>query len=138
MFGQQADEVARAVHGDARVLREEVARVVDLLGVRIDQGIVVGAVRLDLDLSGRHGQSVDNRSDELRQAAQRIAVLNELPGAVSPVAGRLVPHELRAREQLAHLGGGPHLTGMGLDGMNERRKGLAGREHRLRVKRVDP
>ncbi len=136
MFSEQPQEIAHTVHGHARVLREEIAGVIDLAAVGIDQRIVVGAVGLHFDLPRGDTQAIDDRPDELWQATQRIPVLDELAAAVSPIAGRLVAHELRAREQLGHLGRRPYLPRMRLDRVNEGRKRLAGGQHGLRIQRV--
>ncbi len=137
MLGQQAHQVPHAVHRDGRVLREKIARVIDLGRFRIDERIVVGAIGLDLDLLRGDAEPVHDRPEKLRQAAQRIAVLNELTAAVPTLACGLVAHQLGTRNQFSHLGGGPHLPRVRLDPVDERRERLASRQHCLRVESMD-
>ena len=137
MPDEQAHEVAQAVHGDPSVLGKKVAGMVDLAAVRVDKWIIIRAVRLDLDLSCGTGQTVHNRSKVLGKAAQRVTILDQLAGAMPAVARSIVAYEFRSRYQLCHLGSRPNLPCMRLDRVNERRKALAGRKHRLRIERVN-
>ena len=114
MLGEQAEMVAQLVHRDAGILGEEIAGVEDLAAVRIDQRIVVGAIGLGLDLSRRRRQAVEHRAEELRQAAQRIAVLDQRAGAMAARAGRLAADQAGAADQLRHRLRHPDLAGMRL------------------------
>ena len=86
VLGQQPDAVTELVHRHADVLAEEVATVVDDAGVSVDQRVVRGRVHLDLDLTGDRREALDDRSDELRQATNGVAVLDRSASAVVVVA----------------------------------------------------
>ncbi len=68
---------------------------VDRLVRRIDQRIVGDRIRLDLHLPRDGGQAVHHRAEKLRQAADRIAVLQKLAVAVVAVAVQIVLYQLR-------------------------------------------
>ena len=76
VLGEQPDVVAELVHRHPDVLPEEVAAVVDGARLAVDQRVVRGRVDLRLDLAGDRREALDDRSDELRQAAHGVAVLD--------------------------------------------------------------
>ena len=49
-------------------------------GVRVDEGIVVGAVGLDLDPPGDPFEGVEEHAQYLRRAAERVRVLERFQG----------------------------------------------------------
>src|SRR5208282_6870689 len=74
---------------------------------------------------------------KLRQAAQRVTVLDQLARALSPVAAAFVADDLRAGEQLSHARRCPNLSRMRFHGMDEGLETLVCRQQRLREQRMD-
>ena len=136
-MADEAKHVAQLVHRHTRILREKVAGVENFAAVGIDQRIVVCAVGLDLDPARRLRERVDHGSEKLRQAAQRVTVLDQLARALSPVAAAFVADDLRAGEQLSHARRRPNLSRMRFHGMDEGLETLVCRHQRLREQRMD-
>ncbi len=63
---------------------------IDLAGIHIDQRIVVRGIGLDFDLATGQRDAIDDRPHILRQATQRIAILNQLADAMGAIARRFV------------------------------------------------
>ena len=70
----------QAVGGVGDVAAVEVAAVEDVVGLGAQDGVVVGAVELDLDGGGRLLQDLDEDADHLGRAAHRVRIL-DLAGA---------------------------------------------------------
>ena len=86
MLAHQPDQIPGAVHGDGGVLGKEISGVEGFARIGIDQRVVIGGVGLGFDLTGRGDQSIDDGAEELRQAADPVAVLDQLILAFRPVA----------------------------------------------------
>ena len=136
VLDQQAEEVAELVHRHADVLTEEVAAVVAARFVAVDQRIVVGAVHLDLDLARHQVDAVEDRAGVLRQAAQRVAILDRRVAAVLVAPVELVADHARAVDQLEHQARGEDLAAVRLVPMDEGMERLVGAAQRLDVERV--
>src|SRR5436190_8112808 len=69
-----------AVHRPCDMTAVEVSRVVDPAVTRVNQGIIVRRIHLALDSDAMRFQGVEQRSDSLGNASQRVGGLNRLFG----------------------------------------------------------
>ena len=95
------------VHHEPDVAAVEVAAVDDALGLDVDDGVVADAVELDLDGGAAPAQRVDEDAEDVRGAADRVAILQALHGLRILEGGELFADPL----------GGRHLAGVALDAM---------------------
>ncbi len=123
--------MAELIHPHAHVLPVEIAGLHQATAVDVHERVVVDRIDLGLDLTRDGRQAVEQWSEELRQAADRVAVLNET------LTFRLGRRAVRA-QQLPHLCGRELLSGVRLELVHEGFE-RTGRGHEcLAKKRIDP
>ena len=93
--GQVGDGRLQRIHRHRDMAAVEMAAMQHALANRIDQRVVVGAVELVLDQLPQPGQRVFHDADDVRRAAQRVAILQPLLVARGAVARQVAAQALR-------------------------------------------
>jgi hypothetical protein len=103
--GDVGDGGLEPIHRERHVSAVEVPTVQDLVGLGVDDGVVVDAVDLRLQERLERRQRVHQHADDVRRAAQRVPILNPILDPVpagrrgAPTAGgvlEIVAHPARA------------------------------------------